>query len=122
LQARNLEAFKDSLHKAGMLHLAGDFVRASGALTILFYREKKEAALRTPAFGGFQLLDLQDFPGQGKAGAAQALGKHRTARSSGGCIAEGLVGRSGQDPPPCRKGLGSFFSKRFERHHLGKTI
>jgi len=26
-----------------------------------------EAALRTPGFGGFQLLDLHDFPGQGTA-------------------------------------------------------
>ncbi len=45
-----------------MLDQAGDFVRASGALTVLCYREDIEAALRTPGFGGFQLLDLQDFP------------------------------------------------------------
>ncbi|MFR5758489.1 MAG: hypothetical protein ACLUE2_10410 [Bacteroides cellulosilyticus] len=26
-----------------------------------------EYAFRTPGFGGFQLLDLQDYPGQGSA-------------------------------------------------------
>ena len=31
------------------------------------YREDIETSLRTPGFGGFQLLDLQDFPGQGTA-------------------------------------------------------
>lgn len=40
---------------------------ASGALAVLCYREDIEAALRTPNFGGFQLLDLQDYPGQGTA-------------------------------------------------------
>jgi hypothetical protein len=44
---------------------ATDFVKASGALSALCYREEIELALRTPGFGGFQLLDLQDYPGQG---------------------------------------------------------
>ena len=34
---------------------------------MICYREDIEAALRTPGFDGFQLLDLQDFPGQGTA-------------------------------------------------------
>jgi hypothetical protein len=42
-------------------------MRASGALSAICYREDIESALRTPGFGGFQLLDLQDFPGQGAA-------------------------------------------------------
>jgi len=67
LRARNLEIFRDRLKAAGMLDQADDFVRASGALATLCYREDIEAALRTPGFGGFQLLDLQDFPGQGTA-------------------------------------------------------
>ena len=67
LQARNLEVFKDNLEKAGMLDQANEFFRASGALSVLCYREDIEAALRTPGLGGFQLLDLQDFPGQGTA-------------------------------------------------------
>lgn len=67
LRARNLEAFRQRLDAAGMLDQADDFVRASGALSVICYREDIEAALRTPELGGFQLLDLQDFPGQGTA-------------------------------------------------------
>ena len=66
-RARNLEIFRQRLKQAGMLDLADDFVRASGALAVICYREDIEAALRTPYFGGFQLLDIQDFPGQGTA-------------------------------------------------------
>jgi len=67
LKARNLEIFRQRLADANMLDQAGDFVRASGALSVICYREDIEAALRTPGLGGFQLLDLQDFPGQGTA-------------------------------------------------------
>ena len=67
VRARNLEAFRERLEKHGMLDQADDFFRASGALAVRCYREDVEAALRTPGFGGFQLLDLQDFPGQGTA-------------------------------------------------------
>jgi hypothetical protein len=66
-RARNLEIFRERLREAGMLDQAHDFVRASGALSVICHREDIEAALRTPGFGGFQLLDIQDFPGQGTA-------------------------------------------------------
>ncbi len=33
----------------------------------MLYKEEIESALRTPGFGGFQLLDIHDFPGQGTA-------------------------------------------------------
>ena len=67
VQARSFEVFRERLDQAGMLDQADDFVRASGALAVRCYREDIEAALRTPGFGGFHLLDLQDFPGQGTA-------------------------------------------------------
>ena len=67
LRARNYEVFRERLERAGMLDQAHDFVRASGALAAICYREDIEAALRTPGFGGFQLLDIMDFPGQGTA-------------------------------------------------------
>jgi hypothetical protein len=67
VRARNFEVFRDRLKQNGMLDQADDFFRASGALAVLCYREDIEAALRTRGFGGFQLLDLQDFPGQGTA-------------------------------------------------------
>jgi hypothetical protein len=50
-----------------MLDQADDFVLASGKLAVICYREDIEAAIRTPDFAGFQLLDIQDFPGQGTA-------------------------------------------------------
>ena len=46
---------------------AEDFLAASGRLQTLCYKEEIESALRTPGFGGFQLLGLTDFPGQGTA-------------------------------------------------------
>jgi len=67
VRARNLETFRDRADRAGLLGLAPAFHRASGALAALCYKEEVEAALRTRGFGGFQLLDLQDFPGQGTA-------------------------------------------------------
>ena len=67
LKPRNFEIFRDLLRDAGMLDQADDFLMASGKLQTLCYKEEIESALRTPGFGGFQLLDLHDFPGQGTA-------------------------------------------------------
>jgi hypothetical protein len=50
-----------------MLHQADDFFKATGAHTVLQYKEVNESLLRTPKSGGFQLLGLADFPGQGSA-------------------------------------------------------
>ena len=43
------------------------FLIASGKLQALCYKEEIESALRTPGMGGFELLALHDFPGQGTA-------------------------------------------------------
>jgi len=67
LKARNLEIFQQRLKDAKMLDLSHDFMRASGALAAICQREDIEAALRTRGLGGFQWLDIQDFPGQGTA-------------------------------------------------------
>jgi len=67
LKARNFEIFRDSLSDHHMLDQADDFLMASGKLQALLYKEEIESALRTPGFGGFQLLDIHDFPGQGTA-------------------------------------------------------
>jgi hypothetical protein len=67
LKATNFEIFRDSLKAKGLLHLADDYVKASGKLQALCYKADIEAALRTKGFSGFQLLDLRDFPGQGTA-------------------------------------------------------
>jgi len=62
-----LELMRASLKEKGMLHQAEDFLFASGRLQVLGYKADVEAALRTEEMGGFQLLDLHDFPGQGVA-------------------------------------------------------
>lgn len=67
LRARNLARFRDRLTRAGMLDQAGIFARASGALAAELYREENELFRRTPGMGGYQMLDLQDYPGQGSA-------------------------------------------------------
>jgi hypothetical protein len=67
LKAKNFEIFRDSLSEHGLLDQWPDFLRASGKLQALCYKEEIEAALRTPGIRGFQLLDLHDFPGQGTA-------------------------------------------------------
>jgi hypothetical protein len=67
LQAHNFEIFRDFLTTNHMRDQARDFLMASGKLQTLCYKEEIESALRTPGFGGFQLLDLHDFPGQGTA-------------------------------------------------------
>jgi Glycosyl hydrolases family 2, sugar binding domain/Glycosyl hydrolases family 2 len=65
LKPWNLELYKKRLTDKGMGSQALDFFKASGQLSVLCYRADIETAIRTPGFGGFQLLDLQDYPGQG---------------------------------------------------------
>jgi len=67
VRANNFEIFKETLERNGMGQLAESFLMASGKLQVLCYKADIEAALRTKDFGGFQLLGLNDFPGQGTA-------------------------------------------------------
>ncbi|WP_051507182.1 glycoside hydrolase family 2 [Saccharibacillus sacchari] len=67
LRAVNLEAIRGDLEKHGLSGDVRKFVQSSGMLSLRLYRDEIEAALRTPEFGGFQLLDLHDFPGQSTA-------------------------------------------------------
>ena len=67
LKAKNFEIFRETLKDHHMDDLADAFLYASGRLQTLCYKADIEAALRTPGFAGFQLLDLHDFPGQGTA-------------------------------------------------------
>lgn len=67
LKAKNFEIFQERLHENGLAEYENKFLMASGKLQTLCYKADIEAALRTPDFGGFQLLDLHDFPGQGTA-------------------------------------------------------
>ncbi len=67
LKPKNFEIFRDRLNEHGLGGLAKQFLLASGKLQTLCYKEDIESALRTPGMGGFELLDLHDFPGQGTA-------------------------------------------------------
>lgn len=67
VEARNFEVFKEMLERNGMGDQAHDFFRASGALTVLEYKAVIEALLRSSKSAGFQLLSINDFPGQGYA-------------------------------------------------------
>ena len=67
LKAKNFEIFQATLGQHHLGDLADEFLFASGRLQTLCYKADIEAALRTPGFAGFQLLDLHDFPGQGSA-------------------------------------------------------
>jgi len=66
-RAHNLERFRAIAERRGLLDRTDDFQRASGALAAELYREENELFLRSPGIGGFQHLDLQDYPGQGSA-------------------------------------------------------
>lgn len=66
-RAKNFEIFREEARRNGVLPWAKAYLHASGRLQVLAYKHDIEAALRTAEFGGFQLLDLHDFPGQGTA-------------------------------------------------------
>lgn len=67
LKPYDLELFRERLAEKGMAELAGSFHRASGMLAYNCYKLEIEAVMRSEYITGFQLLDLQDFTGQGTA-------------------------------------------------------
>jgi len=67
LRPVTLEHFRDLAQQQGVLHQVPDFVNATGRLSLELYKEEIERSLRTPEYGGFQLLGLQDSFDQGAA-------------------------------------------------------
>jgi hypothetical protein len=67
LKAENFAIFKERLEEKGLGDLAFDYFKNSGALAVACYKDELETALRTPSLAGFQILDIQDFSGQGTA-------------------------------------------------------
>lgn len=67
LRPGNFEIFRDSMKAHGLLDKDKLFAEASGHFQLDCYKEEIEANLRTPGLGGFQLLDLHDYLGQGTA-------------------------------------------------------
>lgn len=66
-RAKNFEMFRQDLKDHNMENQSNDFLNASGKLQVLCYKNEIEKILRTPGYAGFQMLGLQDFPGQGTA-------------------------------------------------------
>ena len=67
LRPEGHQIFLDALQAGGMESLAAEFLDASGRLQTVLMKEELESAFRTPDYAGFQMLGLQDFPGQGTA-------------------------------------------------------
>ncbi|KAA9005373.1 beta-glucuronidase [Paenibacillus spiritus] len=67
LKAENFKIFRERLENRGLGHLAEAYSASSGQLAAACYKEELEAAFRSRRLAGFQLLDLQDFSGQGTA-------------------------------------------------------
>lgn len=63
----NMEIFRNRLSENGLQNQAKDFHKATTLFAELCYKADIEMCFRTQGFGGFQLLDLQDYPGQGSA-------------------------------------------------------
>lgn len=66
-RAKNFELFEEDLKDHDMADQAESFLMASGKLQVLCYKNEIEKALRTPNYNGYQLLSLNDYPGQGTA-------------------------------------------------------
>jgi hypothetical protein len=67
IKAKNFEIFKKRLEEKGLGDLAEKYFKCSGKLAVACYKEELESAFRSKKLAGFQLLDLQDFSGQGTA-------------------------------------------------------
>jgi len=67
LRPDNLRTFKKRAQEAGTLRKSERYFKAAGEWATRLYKADMEMNLRTPGMGGFQLLDIQDYPGQGTA-------------------------------------------------------
>lgn len=67
LKPRNIEAMRENLERAGLYGEHEAFFRQMGHLAVECYKREIETLLRSREVSGFQLLDLQDYTGQGTA-------------------------------------------------------
>lgn len=67
LRPDNMVIFRQRLRDVGMKSQAKDFHNASGRWSVELYKADIEMDFRTRNMAGFQLLDIQDYPGQGSA-------------------------------------------------------
>jgi hypothetical protein len=67
MRLKNFAIIREDLAKKGLLQLESKYVQACGRLSVQLYKEEIEQLLRTPGYGGFTLLALEDYPTQGTA-------------------------------------------------------
>lgn len=67
LKPRNIEAMREKLERVGLYGEHEAFFRQTGHLAVECYKREIETLLRSREVSGFQLLDLQDYTGQGTA-------------------------------------------------------
>ena len=66
-EPRFLTYCRNKMQEHGLQDMNEKFSKATARTASLMYRMDIETSLRTPRFGGFQLLGIQDYPGQGNA-------------------------------------------------------
>lgn len=66
-EARNLKHYRDIMGQHGLLEMNEVFSKVSARVSAIGYRADIETALRSKNLAGYQLLSIQDFPGQGTA-------------------------------------------------------
>ncbi len=67
LKPYSYQLFRELLRDHKMIDQAEQFTMASGKFQVIMKKEEVESYLRTPDFGGYHMLQLNDFPGQGTA-------------------------------------------------------
>lgn len=66
-EARNLKHYQDVMKNHGLLEMNEIFSKVSARVSAIGYRADIETSLRSHDLAGYQLLSIQDFPGQGTA-------------------------------------------------------
>ncbi|VGO14179.1 Beta-galactosidase [Pontiella desulfatans] len=84
MQPDNLKLVRDDLEKKGMLEQSDDFTRVTAKHAAVLYKEEIEVMMRSRRSAGFQLLQLNDYSGQGTAhvGLYDAFWDSKEAMSS----------------------------------------
>ena len=67
LSPQNLEIFIRRVQEKAGTAKYQQYFDASAALSLICYKADLEMMRRTPQLAGFEMLDLQDYPGQGTA-------------------------------------------------------
>ena len=67
LRAHAFDRYRKTLTENHMLDQAKNFAEASGKFSMQLYKDEIEGSLRSWPYGGLQILEARDYPGQGVA-------------------------------------------------------